>query len=134
MVEAVPIPLPQLNYSTGPESGIAPESHAGLPRQSAGMAARTQPAQAKVTDPQHLAESPVAVKEQHQSQASLSTSLDGTFNDQTMRRFAAVPKSPQMDSGFAYRQAIEFRTPEPGSDAQRALSESHSQRSKTLHV
>jgi hypothetical protein len=130
MVEAVPIPLPQLNYSTGPESGIAPESHAGLPRQSAGMAARTQPAQAKVTDPQHLAESPVAVKEQHQSQASLSTSLDGTFNDQTMRRFAAVPKSPQMDSGFAYRQAIEFRTPEPGSDAHRALSESHSQRSK----
>ncbi len=130
MVEAVPIPLSQLNYSTGPESGIAPESHAGLPRQSAGMAARTQPAQAKVADPQHLAESPVAVKEQHQSQASLSTSLDGTFNDQTMRRFAAVPKSPQMDSGFAYRQAIEFRTPEPGSDAHRALSESHSQRSK----
>lgn len=134
LVEAVPIPLPQLNYSTGPESGrgsgIAPESHAGLPRQSAGMAAPNQPSLVKRNDPQHLAESPVAAKEQSPSEANLNTSSNGVLNDQTTRRSSALPKSPQMDSGYAYRQAVEFRMPEPGSDAYRTLSENHTQRSR----
>ncbi|ADG68077.1 hypothetical protein Plim_2251 [Planctopirus limnophila DSM 3776] len=130
MVEAVPIPLPQLNYSTGPESGIAPESHAGLTRQIAGMAAPNQPSLAKRNDPQHLAESPVAAKEQSPSEANLNTSSNGVLNDQTTRRTSALPKSPQMDSGYAYRQAVEFRMPEPGSDVYRTLSENHAQRSR----
>lgn len=130
LVEAVPIPLPQLNYSTGPESGIASESHAGLPRPSAGMAAPNQPPLAKRNDPQHLAESPVAAKEQSPSEANLNTSSNGVWNDQTTRQSFALPKSPQLDSGYAYRQAVEFRMPEPGSDAYRTLSENHTQRSR----